>query len=888
MPVLQKDDIKNRIADSNIIFKRGENLYQHGSYLLVEKNLIKSAFTYKIDGNYGDYVTKVRFTDDDAVFSCTCPYPGDGCKHVVAALLNARDLLVKASNTGSDTAAAPDAKQVPYLSEEEIRSQALNDRKKRARSEAFRLVAGDMIKGDHLVINKQGREYQVTLHDPQAGSGHCTCPDYLTNGLGVCKHIFFALSCLENESGFQKRCQKEKFPFVDIFWNSRTAGPGVFYDPQGELSKGLNHTIDRYFDENGRFYGNDLSQIPDLIDCVDGDKQVRIRENLLMMVEQHAERQQLENICDQELLEYPLKTELYPYQKEGVRFGLYKTGVLIGDEMGLGKTIQAITLGVLKKEYFGFSKILVITLASLKEQWKREITKFTDEKAAIVEGNQIARKQIYFNDTSLFKITNYEAVLRDVTILSRFKPDVIVLDEAQRIKNFSTKTAEAVKRIPKKHGIVLTGTPLENKLEDIYSIVQFLDPFMLAPLWKFAADHFLIPKTRKSSIAGYKNLERLNEKLRRIVIRRKKEAVLKELPAEITNNYYIDLTQEQAEIHSGYARILLPLINKKFLTPMDVRRIQMLLLKMRMVCDSTYLIDRETHLSPKLSELRGVIEEIAVQNKRKIVIFSEWTTMTYLIARVLSDMSLPFVELSGQIPVKKRQALIDEFTNNPDCRIFLSTDAGGTGLNLQAADCVINFELPWNPARLNQRIGRVSRIGQESSSINVINFIAKNSIEEKILAGIQLKTDLFKGVFDDGPDVVEFTREKRDEMLNRLRQMMGEVPEIVEMEPAGFVEPEEIPEDTPYYLNPEVLNPKQEAIDGSSQDAKDDPGSAGHLFADQPSEKIETVLNSGMQFLTGLMEMATGQKMEPASGQDRMIRIDRDTGEITLKFKLPS
>jgi superfamily II DNA/RNA helicase len=143
---------------------------------------------------------------------------------------------------------------------------------------------------------------------------------------------------------------------------------------------------------------------------------------------------------------------------------------------------------------------------------------------------------------------------------------------------------------------------------------------------------------------------------------------------------------------------------------------------------------------------------------------------------------------------EKSQVLIDEFTHNPDCRVFLSTDAGGTGLNLQAADCVINIELPWNPAKMNQRIGRVSRIGQESGCVNVINLVAKHSIEERILTGIQIKTDLFKGVFDDGPDAVEFSLEKRNELLERLRQMMDEAPPDRVMSAA---EPEDIPEDTP-------------------------------------------------------------------------------------------
>jgi superfamily II DNA/RNA helicase len=426
---------------------------------------------------------------------------------------------------------------------------------------------------------------------------------------------------------------------------------------------------------------------------------------------------------------------------------------------------------------------------------------------------------------------------------------------------------------------------------------------MLSPLWQFAADHFMLSRHKKGKILGYYNLEQLHERLQAIVIRRRKEEVLSDLPDEVVNNYYIDLHHKQQKIHTGYLQALVPLLNKKYLTPMDLRRIQELLLRMRMVCNSTYLIDRKTHISPKLAELEGVIDELVVQNNRKMVIFSEWTTMTFLIARHLSEVGIPFVELSGKIPVKKRQALIDEFTDNPDCKVFLSTDAGGTGLNLQAADCVVNFELPWNPARMNQRIGRVNRIGQKSRCVNVVNLIAKDSIEEKILAGLQLKADLFKGVFEDGPDMVEFSREKRTELLNRLREMMGAEPVL----PLQEIRPsEEVPEDTPHYLNPKVLKEKSDMLDVTGEEQADEgfdanppasspePGvgeSDGHttdnILVHQPPEKIETVLNSGMQFIGGLLEMATGQKMSATEDDGRMVRIDRGTGEVTLKFKLP-
>jgi superfamily II DNA/RNA helicase len=278
-----------------------------------------------------------------------------------------------------------------------------------------------------------------------------------------------------------------------------------------------------------------------------------------------------------------------------------------------------------------------------------------------------------------------------------------------------------------------------------------------------------------------------------------------------------------------------------------------------------------------------------------MVIFSEWTTMTFLIARHLSEVSVPFVELSGKIPVKKRQALIDEFTHNPECKVFLSTDAGGTGLNLQAADCVVNFELPWSPARLKQRIGRVNRIGQKSRCVNVVNLIAKDSIEEKILTGIQLKADLFQGVFEGGIDTVEFSYEKRAELLNRLREMMGEGPLAPYRE---SLPSEEVPEDTPYYLNPEVLKRADEPLDftveeslhrsfdrsGSVPDEGDD---SERLITDQPPEKIEAVLNSGMQFLSSLLEMASGEKLVATDAPGRMVQVDKSTGEVTLKFKLP-
>ncbi len=937
---LDQSFIQNDVADSRIIFQRGQKLYEYGAYICTDANPEQGHYVYTVDGTYGDYTTSIVLDNAKVDYSCDCPYPSPGCKHVVAVMLDVMDRLEawKASPVNEENHLVED-----YLSYEEIKDKALEDRRNRGKKEKFTFNPGEMIKGDHLLENEYGRQYIVTLHDPSHGLGHCSCPDFNTNQLGTCKHLLALTERFLSQDDLDQ-ASKESFPFIDVYWDSINNAPHLFCErPEKKIAE-LRPILETYFDSHGQYKFSDLGRMLEFLSAVDGYKQVMVREEVHNRIQEHLLRQEVEELSKEDLPPLnSLKTSLYPYQSEGVKFGLYRKAALIGDEMGLGKTLQAIALGLLKKDLFGFQRILVITLASLKEQWKRELEKFTEEKAAVVAGSPQTRQKIYFNDPSLFKITNYEAVLRDVTILSKYKPDLIILDEAQRIKNFATKTADAVKRLPRKHALVLTGTPLENRLEDLYSIAQFLDPHMLSPLWRFAADHFMLSRDKKDKILGYRNLGLLHEKLKSLVIRRRKEDVLSELPDQVTNTYYLELDDEQAKIHNSYMSNLLPLLHKKFLTPMDVRRIQEILVQMRRVCDCTYLIDRTTKISPKLKELEGILDELVVQSGRKMVIFSEWTTMTYLIAKQLSRMGIAFVELSGKIPVNKRQALIDEFTHNKDCKVFLSTDSGGTGLNLQAADCVLNFELPWNPARLNQRIGRVNRIGQTSSSVNVINLVSKDSIEEKILAGIQLKTELFSGVFDGGVDEVEFSREKKNQMLNQLRSMMGEE---MSQEVTGAEErvSEDIPDDTPHFLNPRALaeedaeeigagltgfgveattdkeqgpeaahnadqtGPKADntrfsgektesadedyALDQESESklsqelAKESTSEAGSRGQQSP-EKIETVFNQGLEFMSGLLEMATGQKVSRPENDQPMLKVDPESGEVTMKFKLP-
>src|SRR5690606_7001257 len=199
---------------------------------------------------------------------------------------------------------------------------------------------------------------------------------------------------------------------------------------------------------------------------------ILIRPEVEEKVRKAWDQEMLETVKKDTKLDFSsLKVSLFPYQQEGVEFATFREGAIIADEMGLGKTIQAIATAVMKKKLFGFRRTLIICPASLKDQWKQEIEKFSHEQAEVVNGFPQQRSEIYRDSQAYFLIVNYETVLRDLREINKMDTDFIILDEAQKIKNFSTVTAQSIKRLSRKHALVITGTPIENRLIDLYSIV---------------------------------------------------------------------------------------------------------------------------------------------------------------------------------------------------------------------------------------------------------------------------------------------------------------------------------------------------------------------------------------------------------------------------------
>jgi SNF2 family DNA or RNA helicase len=636
---------------------------------------------------------------------------------------------------------------------------------------------------DFKVFNPEsGNEYKVAVRSYEFGDNFCSCPDFKKNGLGTCKHIEFVLSQLkENPKNKEYWIKGYARPYSSIslkYGNERK----VYLRIGTTNTKAIQDLALGYFDENNYLLSNKFFGIIDFITkAKDLDPDFTIYSDALEFIidkrGKHNREEIVNEIFDKGIhsnyFDGLIKAKLYPYQKEGVINASKAGRVIIADDMGLGKTIQAIATAEFLAKELHVGNVLVICPTSLKYQWKSEVEKFTERTVQVIEGTIDKRKPQYKSDT-FFKVASYGVGLHDINYINEAEFDLIILDEAQRIKNWKTKTAQGLKQLKSQYAIVLTGTPLENKLDELHSIVEFIDPYKLGALFRFLDNH-QIKEEETGKIIGYKDLNTISTILKDILIRRTKAETLSQLPERIDKNYFVDVTKEQWEIHQDYDYVVARLVHKwrkfGFLSEKDRQRLLISLACMRMVSDSTFVLNQEEkRYDKKIDELVEILKEIFESSDDKVVIFSQWERMTRLVGRELRKMGIDFEYLHGGVPSVKRKDLIDNFRNIPEKRVFLSTDAGGVGLNLQSANVIINLDLPWNPAVLEQRIGRVHRLGQKKP-VRVINLISKGTIEHRILGVIGFKKSIFEGVLDGGEDQVIMSESKFSKLMKTVENV---------------------------------------------------------------------------------------------------------------------
>jgi superfamily II DNA or RNA helicase len=771
------------------------------------------------------------------------------------------------------------------------------------REQKYRLknLGSEPIFSEFEVTNPESKgTYRVAVRGAALGENFCSCPDFAVNLLGTCKHIEFTLGRLGRTRKDRAALALGFRPeYSEVCLHYGAAREVVFRAGTACPEAVKRHARD-YFGADGRLEADGFARFPAFLKkATSGRHEVRCYQDALSYIAQVRDRTALAGRIDEAFgagtrsaaLGDLVKTPLYPYQRAGVLFAAKAGRCLLADDMGLGKTIQAIAATEVLARYAGVQRVLVVSPTSLKHQWQSEIEKFTDREAMIVEGLLPRRAECYRAD-SFYKLTNYDVVHRDLEMIRGWQPELVILDEAQRIKNWKTRAAQSVKRLDSEYAFVLTGTPLENRLEELHSIVEFVDRFRLGPMYRFLAEHQHADETGR--VLGYRNLSKISETLEPILLRRTKDKVLKQLPERLEKRFFVPMTPQQQLHHDDNRDIVVRIVAKwkrfGFLTEKDQLFLRIALQNMRMSCNSTYLLDQSTDHGTKADEMIRFLSDVLEDPSAKVVVFSQWVRMHELVVTRLQKKKWEHVVFHGGVPGPKRKHLVQQFKEDPSCRLFLSTDAGGVGLNLQNASVVVNLDQPWNPAVLEQRIGRVHRLGQHRP-VRVVHFIAEHTIEQGMLDLLAFKKAMFSGVLDGGKDEVFLGGGKLKNFMETVEKATTSIHDPLPCEPEepaaanGNGKSPAAAEGKPASADKPPAGKKRKVQDADRPQPSATPGSASQdrLWTD--------VLTAGAQLLENLTRaVAGGATEEPDSGvssRSSFIARDEKTGQSYLKLPLP-
>ncbi|MCW3788825.1 DEAD/DEAH box helicase [Plebeiibacterium sediminum] len=431
-----------------------------------------------------------------------------------------------------------------------------------------------------------------------------------------------------------------------------------------------------------------------------------------------------------------IKAELRPYQKEGLNWLNFLDemgwGGILADDMGLGKTLQVLTFlqHILSKDD---TTNLIIVPTTLLFNWQKEIEKFAPNISAYYHyGPNRALSTDAFEAFDIV-FTSYGVLLRDVEFLRNFRFNYVILDESQAIKNPASRRYKAVSLINAKNRIALSGTPIENSTFDLFAQMSFVNRGFFGGVSAFKENFSnMIDKEGDENIAA--ELQRL---INPFILRRTKERVAKELPAKTEDVIYCEMDKAQRKVYDAYRNEF----RNKLLGKIDedgVGKSKMMVLealtRLRQICDSPVLINDDNIDTSESVKIKEIIQHITDKtSKHKILIFSQFVKMLGLIKNELNKRNIEFEYLDGKSSTTQRERSVENFQNNDDLRVFLiSLKAGGTGLNLTAADYVYIIDPWWNPAVENQAIDRCYRIGQDKK-VFAYRMICKDTVEEKIL-----------------------------------------------------------------------------------------------------------------------------------------------------------
>ncbi len=768
----------------------------------------------------------------------------------------------------------------------------------------------DSVFGDYRTAKprQRPRPYVTRLYRLDPLEASCGCPDFRGNSLGLCKHVLAVLADLGK--------RKLAFARARLEMPTRRTKPELRWSPHKPLTGAGDWMmqIELHWPVGGREPAARFRELRrDFVarpggvagaaplrlgtahagDC---KRRAALLERLRACADDPAlcgwlqdEAQRLETATRLLPLSRPsarprgFGRQLYPYQREGVARFLATGRLLLADDMGLGKTTQAIAAcHVLFGKGFVGRGLLVVP-APLKQQWLREWHACSDVPIAVVEGSPEERAALYRRTKRGFLVVNYEQVLRDLELAKEWRPELVLLDEAQRTKNWETRTAATIKQLQVPFRLVLTGTPFENRLTELDSILEWLDRRPLQPMWR------LLPFHQMNGGDGLQHLEILRERLAPVLVRRRRLEVLSQLPGRIDTRIDVPLTATQLEEHDDRnppIAKLLRISDRRPLTRPEFLRLMQLFTEQRILANGMAQFEfedvwpgiekakptnalLESLAMPKLAELRTLLHELTVLQERKVVVFSAWRRALRLadwaVAAPLREHGVRSTFFTGAESLRRRNENILAFHEDPATRILFATDAGGVGLNLQhAASCCVHFDLPWNPAVFEQRTARIWRLGQ-TEKVDVYSLVGEGCIESRMATVLQAKQATFTAVFDGQTDEVRF--EQRGGFLGAARSLV----DGVDLPAAAADEADEESEVVVGSVDDDGLVAASESAPPRSARAVRAEENAGADAGDRPGPTIDPAR---------VRNLLAGLSVEPRGDGGLVLRADRESAAV--------
>ncbi|MCS6901507.1 MAG: SNF2-related protein [Myxococcales bacterium] len=632
----------------------------------------------------------------------------------------------------------PPPRCASFSDEEAVRRYERAMRVHRAQTEAYEITPlEDRVDGAYRVQGSGG-VYLVDVVDGTGEADTCTCVDFLTNDLGTCKHLEAVRRALRNNrtlrSAYEALGPRPTRPTITV-----QAQGGLRLIRRGLWGKALQHRAGWRQEPDGRM----TPLVPAALTMPPGEVRVvhaagPAHARIVAREQLNIRRERVKAAIEEGRLHLDrLAVPLLPFQREGAAYLIAQGRAMLADDVGLGKTLQVIAACETLCAYGEADRVLIVAPASTLTFWVRELERFAGAAPALLSGDGLALRTAMASGAR-YKLTSHETVVHHADAFAAIQPDILVLDEAQRAKNFRARTAVALRSIQARFVYALTSLPLDRHLDDLYALVQLVDDQVLAPLWRFNLAFY--EQDARGSITGYKNLSKLRLLLAPLLVRRRKEEVIAQLLPFTRQSRFLPLLADQ---QARSRQLLGELADLLALPSPDPSSLLSLVSEARKVCADPSVLapDDETLGSPKLDELEQIVEELVRQGPHRILVFCEHGEPLRRAAARLQRLGLTPLLLDRPQDEARQRLLERRFTDSGEALVALMTDEATAKLQLPQVGYHIHLDLPLGPAQLERRTA-VGHRARHTRGLTELFLCAEAGLERSLEASLLLRRPL--------------------------------------------------------------------------------------------------------------------------------------------------